>query len=116
MNRAGPRATRLPGLPPLPEPTFRTVDDEWVSLDTLVRRVVERLDGDVSPLVAKGVILVARHHVRALESVDIGALARDVTASLRPEHIVVTPPVVNAVLLAYVTEVEALDVVQIAEG
>lgn len=107
---------RGPGLPPLPEPTFRTDDGAWVSLDTLVRAVVARLDGDVSPLVAKGVILVARHQVRALETVDIGALARDVTMSLRPEHIVVTPPVVNAVLLAYVTEVEALGVVQIAEG
>jgi phage tail sheath gpL-like len=48
--------------------------------------------------------------------VDIGALARDVTMSLRPEHIVVTPPVVNAILLAYVTEVEALAVVQVSEG
>lgn len=105
-----------PGLPPLPVPTFRTLDGEWVSIDTLVRRVVERLDGDVSPLVAKGVILVARHQVRALETVDIGALARDVTLSLRPEHIVVTPPVVNAILLAYVTEVEELGVAQISEG
>lgn len=87
-----------------------------MSLDTLVARVVARLDGDVSPLVAKGVIQVARTAVSVLETVEIGALARDVTLSLRPAHIVVTPPVVNAVLLAYVTEVELLGVVQIAEG
>ena len=104
---------RSPGLP---EPTFRTLDGEWVSLDTLVERVVKRLDGDVSPLVAKGVIQVARTAVAVLETVEIGALARDVTMSLRPSHIVVTPPVVNALLLAYVTEVELLGVVQIAEG
>lgn len=104
---------RSPGLP---EPTFRTLDGEWVSLDTLVERVVKRLDGDVSPLVAKGVIQVARTAVAVLETVEIGALARDVTMSLRPSHIVVTPPVVNAILLAYVTEVELLGVVQIAEG
>ncbi len=85
-------------------------------MDTLVERVVKRLDGDVSPLVAKGVIQVARTAVAVLETVEIGALARDVTMSLRPSHIVVTPPVVNAILLAYVTEVELLGVVQIAEG
>ncbi len=104
------------GIGGLPEPTFRTADDSWVSLDTVVACVVDRLDGDVSPMVAKGVIQVARHAVKCLETVDIGALARDVTLSLRPEHIVVTPPVVNAILLAYVTEVEQLGVVQVAEG
>ncbi len=104
------------GIGGLPEPTFRTGDDSWVSLDTVVACVVERLDGDVSPLVAKCVIQMARHAVSALESVEIGVLARDVTLALRPEHIVVTPPVVNAILLAYVTEVEQLGVVQVSEG
>ncbi len=103
-------------VPALKEPTFRTRDGQWVSLDTLVARVVERLDGDISLLVAKGIIQVARTAVSVLETVEIGVLARDVTLSLRPSHIVVTPPVVNAVLLAYVTEVELLGVVQIAEG
>jgi hypothetical protein len=107
---------RVRGIGGLPEPTFRTGDDSWVSLDSVVACVVQRLDGDVSPMVAKGVIQMARHAVRSLECVDIGALARDVTLSLRPEHIVVTPPVVNAILLAYVTEVEELGVVQVAEG
>lgn len=107
---------RVVGLAGLPEPTFRTMDNEWVSLDTLVGLVVEQLQGDVSPLVAKCVIQMSRHTVRTLEDVDIGKLARDVTMLLRPEHIVVTPLVVQAVLLAYVTEVEELNVVQVAEG
>ena len=77
---------------------------------------MERLGGDVSPLATKCVIQMARHAVSSLERVDIGALARDVCAALRPERVVVTPPVVHAVLLAYVTEVESLRVVQISEG
>lgn len=106
----------VPGIGGLSQPTFRTDDGQWVSLDTVVARVVDRLDGDVSPLAAKCVIQMARHAVAALEQVDIGALARDVSMALRPERLVVTPPVINAVLLAYVTEVEALGVVQISEG
>ena len=107
---------RVTGLAGLPEPTFRTRDEQWLSLDTLVARVVDQLEGDVSPLAAKWVIQMARHAVGGLDEVDIGALARDVSAALRPERLVVTPPVVTAVLLAYVTEVEELDIVQIAEG
>ena len=107
---------RVAGLSGLPEPTFRTADGAWISLDTLVARVVDRLDGDVSPLAAKWVIQMARHAVSALDEVDIGALARDVSMALRPERLVVTPPVINAILLAYVTEVEELSIVQISEG
>jgi hypothetical protein len=107
---------RVQGIDGLAEPTFRTGDDQWVSLDTVVARVVRALDGGVSPLVAKCVIQMARHAVKGLENVDIGALARDVTMALRHERIVVTPPVVHAVLLAYVTEVQELGVVQVSEG
>jgi len=107
---------RYQGIDGLSEPTFRTGDDQWVSLDTVVWRVVRALGGGVSPLVAKCTIQLSRHAVSGLEHVDIGRLARDVSMALRPERIVVTPPVVHAILLAYVTEVEELGVVQVAEG
>lgn len=107
---------RIQGIPDLPEPTFRTGDDAWVSLDTVVTRVCRALGGDVSPLVAKCTIQVARHAVNHLDQVDIGKLATEVSHMLRPERIVVTPPVVHAILLAYVSQVEDLGVVQVSEG
>ena len=107
---------RIRGIPELPEPTFRTLDDAWVSLDTLVDRVVRRLGGDVSPLVAKSTIQLARHALRDLDRVDVGGLAASVCRQLRPQHIVVTPIVVHGILLAYAGEVASLDIVQIEEG
>lgn len=104
------------GIPDLPEPTFRTAINSWVSLDTVVARVVVRLGGDVSPVVAKSTIQLARHTMKVLERVEVGQLAADVCVQLRPERIVVTPIVVQAILLAYATEVASLDVVQIEEG
>lgn len=104
------------GIPELPEPTFRTEADAWVSLDSIVTRVCRALGGDVSPVVTKCTILVARHALHDVERVDVGALAAEVSLRLRPQHIVVTPPVVQAVLLAYATEVVSLDVVQVEEG
>ncbi len=107
---------RIPGIPELPEPTFRTEDDAWVSLDSVVERVCAALGGDVSPLVAKCTIQLVRHAAKQLDRVDIGRLASDVCAALRGEHIVVTPLVVHAVVLAYVSEVGRLGVVQVSEG
>lgn len=104
------------GVPDLPEPTFRTYDDAWVSLDTLVRRVVDALGGDVSPLVAKCTIQLARYEAHHLERVEIGQLAQDVSRALRSERIVVTPPVVSAVLMAYAEEVAALGIAEVIES
>ncbi|MDP2315344.1 MAG: hypothetical protein Q8P41_20775 [Pseudomonadota bacterium] len=106
---------RIQGIRELPEPTFRTVDDAWVSLDSVVKRVCEALRGDVSPVVAKCTIQLARHAADQLERVEIGALASQVCYALRGERIVVTPIVVMAILMAYATEVAKLDVVQTEE-
>lgn len=105
----------IPGVPGLPEPTFRTGDDAWVSLDAVVSRVCKALGGDVSPLVCKAVIQVSRHAVRDLDCIDVGRLAADVSHMLRPERIVVTPPVVHAIILAYVAQVADMGVVQVSE-
>ncbi len=100
----------------LPQPTFLTRDSGWVSLDTVVRRVVEALAGAVSPLVAWSTIVLARHELRQHAAVDVGRLAAAVCDALRGEHVVVTPPVVRAVLEAYALELHELDVIQVAEG
>lgn len=104
------------GIRGLPEPTFRTADDAWVSLDSVVTRVCAALGGDVSPVVAKCTIQLARYAAKHVDRVEIGQLAADVCHALRAERIVVTPLVVQAVLLAYATEVASLDVVQVEEG
>lgn len=106
----------IPGIPDLPEPTFRTFDDAWVSLDTVVRRVCDALGGDVSPVVCKCTIQLARHALREVEKVEVGELAAEVCRRLRPEHIVVTPVVVQAILMAYAGEFASLGVAQVAEG
>ncbi|MES2640999.1 MAG: hypothetical protein V4850_16025 [Myxococcota bacterium] len=107
---------RIRGIQELPEPTFRTVDDAWVSLDSVIERVCAALRGDVSPVVAKCTIQLARHAADQLDRVEIGALATDVCFALRGERIVVTPIVVQAILMAYASEVARLEVVQVEEG
>lgn len=107
--------SRIRGIPELPEPTFRTHDGAWVSLDTLVARVCAALGGDVSPLVAKCTIQLARWQIAHLESIDVGRLAQEVSLALRGEHIVVTPPVVQGVLMAYTSAYAELGVAQVIE-
>ncbi|MFZ5481976.1 MAG: hypothetical protein ACOZNI_34770 [Myxococcota bacterium] len=107
---------RIQGIPELPEPAFRTHDDAWVSLDAVVKRVCEALHGDVSPLVAKCTIQLARFETHRADRVEIGQLAADVCQALRGERIVVTPLTVRAVLLAYASEVASLGIVQVVEG
>ena len=87
-----------------------------MSLDSLVKRVCTALHDDVSPLVAKCIIQMARYELHHLDRVEIGPLASDVCLALRNEHIVVTPLVVQAVLMVYTSEVAALGVVQVVEG
>lgn len=108
--------SRIPGLRHLPEPTFFTDDDAWVSLDAVVREVCADLGGGVSPMVCKATIQVARHAMQAIDRVDVGQVAAEVCQQLRPERIVVTPIVVHAILLAYANVVAGLGVVQITEG
>lgn len=106
----------IPGIRDLPEPTFRTFEDALVSLDTLVDAVCDALGGQVSPVVCKCTIQMARYAMRDQERVDVGALAAEVSRELRPEHIVVTPPVVQGILMAYASEVARLGVAQVSEG
>lgn len=103
-------------LPPLPEPTFRTRDQTWVSLNTVVQAVCRRLEGDVSPVVARCTILLARAMIGRSQRVEVGTLATEVCAALRPAHIVVTPLVVQGVLLAYADELVSLEIEQVVEG
>lgn len=106
---------RIPGIPGLPEPWFRTSGDAWVTLDMLVDAAVHALDGSVSPLVCKSIIQLARWQLRSRDSVDVGALAAGVCHALRAEQIVVTPPVVQGVLMAYARAYHELDCVEIVE-
>lgn len=108
--------TRIPGLRHLPEPTYRTDDDAWVSLDSVVRAVCAELGHGVSPMVCKATIQVARHAMQARDRVEVGPIASEVCQQLRPERIVVTPIVVHGILLAYANVVAGLGVVQVTEG
>ncbi len=106
---------RIPGIPELPEPTFRTSSGAWVSLDSLVASTCDALEHTISPMVCKCIVQLARWQVRTQERVDVGALASSVTLSLRAEKVVVTPPVVQGVLMAYAQAYRDLDVIAIDE-
>lgn len=105
-----------PGRLGLPEPTFRTAEDAWVSFDTVLARLVKGLGGEVSPVVAAAVVQVARHELRATQKVDVARLAREVTEVLRHERVLITPGLVERILRVYARTVDDMDVVQVSEG
>lgn len=107
---------RTPGVVALPEPTFRTSDEEWVSFDTVVHRVTKGLAGEASEIVIRATVQLARHTVKAQEKVDVHALADEVAHVLRHERVIVSGPLVERILRAYVLAVDDMDVVQVSEG
>lgn len=107
---------RTPGAVALPEPTFRTADEEWVSFDTVVHRVVKGLGHEVSEVVIRATVQLARNAVKGQEKVDVHALADEVAHVLRHERVIVSGPVVERILRAYVLAVDDMDVVQVSEG
>ena len=111
--------TSIPGIPGASEPSFRTRDAQWVSLDTLVRSTCQRLEDigePVSPLAAKAVIQVGRECVQAYPERQGDALMISVSDNLRQRRLLVVPRLVREILIAYTSAVVELDVAEVVES
>lgn len=109
---------RIPGIPGAPEPSFRTGDRRWMSLDTLVIETIGALaeqGHEMSPMVMKATIQVARQLVVVHEGLAGDALVDEVVLHLRRRHVLLSKRAARAALVAYIRVVAELDVVEISE-
>ena len=109
---------RIPGIPGAPEPSFRTGDRRWMSLDTLVMETISTLAEQrqtLSPMVVKATIQVARRLVVEHEGLAGDALVEQVALHLRHRRVLMPISSVRAALVAYIRVVADLDVVEISE-
>jgi hypothetical protein len=105
----------IPGIPGAPEPTFRTRDREYVSLDRLIQDVCTELasrDILVDPPIAKAAVQCARQSVQASESPGLEGLSQQVSEDLRRERVHLVPRLVRQVLLSYGRIVSELDIAE----
>jgi hypothetical protein len=105
----------IPGIPGAPEPTFRTRDREYVSLDQLIQEVCAELasrDILVDAPIAKAAVQCARQSVQVSESPGLDGLAQQVSEDLRRERVHLVPRLVRQVLLAYGRIVSDLDIAE----
>ena len=89
-----------------------------MSLDTLVMETIHALEiqrQEVSPLVVKATIQVARHLVTVHDGLAGDALVESVVLHLRKRHVLLSRPVARAVLATYVRVVSELEVVEICD-
>ena len=104
-----------PGIPGAPEPTFRTRDREYVSLDELIKDVCTELatrDILVDAPVVKAAVQCARDSVQGTESPGLDGLAQQVSEDLRRERVHLVPRLVRQVLLSYGRVVTELDIAE----
>ena len=107
---------RIPGIPGASEPTFRTRDCHWMSLDTLVMETCAELEEDgwvVSPHAAKVTIQVARVVVQGPDGMETDTLVDEVQARLRHRFILLTVAQVRSILTAYARVVSTMDIAEI---
>ena len=105
----------ISGIPGAPEPTFRTRDREYVSLDRLIQDVCTELasrDILVNASIAKAAVQCARHSVQASESPGLEGLAQQVSEDLRRERVLLVPRLVRQVLLSYGRIVSEFDIAE----
>jgi len=95
----------IPGIPGAPNPTFRTRDRVYVSLDQIIVELCEELQGEgllLSQQVAKTVVQCARSYLHSEDGVnDMGGLCQAVFEDLKLHRILFVPDRVKQVLTAY---------------
>ncbi len=109
---------RIPGVPGASEPTFRTRDCQWMSLDTLVMETVAELEEDgvsISPHAAKVTIQVARVVVQGPEGSDTVQLVKAVRVGTRRRRVLLSEEYVQAVLTAYARVISTMDIAEITD-
>ena len=95
----------IPGIPGAPNPTFRTRDRVYVSLDQLIVELCEELQGEgllVSRPIAKTIVQCARCYLNGDEKVQsMESLCLAVFTDLKAHRILFVPHRVKQVLTAY---------------
>ena len=111
-------AQRIPGIPGVSEPHFRTGDRLWMSLDDLVTETCARLEArgiSMGLMAVKTAVQTARRLVEVREGLAGDALIAEVIKHLRAGHVVLPPAYVQATLQVYALLVAELDVREIRE-
>ena len=106
------------GIPGAADPTFRTRDRIFVSLDQLVAEVCEVLRSRafvVSLPVAKCVVQLTRRHLSQRDDIDLEELSLVVSKELRSHRTLVTQAQVKLVLQAYGDTFAVLDIAEIVD-
>tara|TARA_B110000037_G_C16789029_1_gene370635 strand:- start:135 stop:479 length:345 start_codon:yes stop_codon:yes gene_type:complete len=104
------------GIPGASDPSFRTTDRIFVSLDQLVSDVVGNLqmgELDLSLHVAKCVIQLTRRRLSQSSDVTLESLSVDVRRDLRTHRVMLTEPQVKLILSTYGDVFSTLDIAEV---
>ena len=110
--------SRIPGIPGASEPSFRTRDRRWMDLDTMVLETCMHLaqDGDeVSPLVVKVTVQVARRLVVLHDDLGGPDLIEQVRLGLHARHVLISGVLVTRILKSYAAVFLELDILEVSE-
>jgi hypothetical protein len=96
---------RIRGIPGAPNPTFRTRDRVYVSLDQIIVELCQELSRDgllLSQQIAKTIVQCARCYLHSEEGVsDMEGLCQAVFEDLKAHRVLFVPSRVQQVLTAY---------------
>jgi|GEM_PF-4805808 len=106
------------GIPGASDPSFRTTDQMFVSLDQVVSEVVSNLsmgELDLSLHVAKCVIQLTRRRLAQGDELSLVSLSMDVRSDLRSHRIMLTNTQVKLILSAYGDVFSTLDIAEVVD-
>ena len=109
---------RIPGIVGAAEPSFRTGDRRWMGLDSVVWETTAKMEErgvELSPVVVKATVQVARATVGGPEGPQGQALVELVTERLHHRRVILPVRTVREILVAYLAVVAELDVQEINE-
>ncbi len=110
--------TAIPGIPGCAEPSFRTGDRGWMSLDELVREVVVWLHADgreLSPYVVKATVQITRSLVGTDDSWEAEDLFPQLVTAVRRAGVILQPDQVEQIVRVYASLVAMLDIQDVSE-
>ena len=109
----------IPGIPGAPNPTFRTRDRVYVSLDQVIVELCEELSEEglvVARSVAKTVVQCARFYLRSEKGPqDLEEISEAVYRDLKMHRILLVPHWVRQVLTAYGRVYASLQIEDVTE-
>jgi len=108
----------IPGIPGAADPTFCTRDRRFLSLDRVVHELCDLMEDDgtpISPRVAKAAVQSGRQIVCRYDGLCADELATRVSLELRRARVLLTPTLVERLLVTYGRLVIELDITSITD-